>query len=468
MRAGLHGEFGTEAEFLGVDVGAFLNVAQGFEGEVEKISRAAGRIEDAEVVEAQQKTLVGGAGGFAFLALGAVAVSGGELGADFGPFGGEGFADQRFDQLGDGAGVGVVGAERGAGGGVEAAFEEGAEDGGVDGAPVHVGGGAVQGIEVGYGERRDVDVLEEAAVEPGDVVVAVVATFFLHGGEQFFDAAGGLVGVVAGVLEQVGEDAAGEQLFVFGEHAEEALDEKVGDFLAFFATLPHGGGELGELAGSLGGDGGSGSFGAQLFGVGEHPFEELACFRLDELLDADGARFVRVAGEGGVDDDAFAVADDEQRRVFKLQGVVGELLEGGAQVAAGFLVFPAEMAALPDVGPAVARAGFLGAALETVVVRIAWLGDAEQVAEVVEMCLCPGAFGELVVFPEGDEMFGRHGGECGGQAGSIGMRMELGNAGGVASCLLLAIWLCPHQSRRKHFMEHVACQSQKPRCTTNW
>ena len=44
---------------------------------------------------------------------------------------------------------------------------------------------------------------------------------------------------------------------------------------------------------------------------------------LDELLDADFARFVRVAGEGGVDDDAFAVADDEQRRVVELQGVVG-------------------------------------------------------------------------------------------------------------------------------------------------
>jgi hypothetical protein len=68
-----------------------------------------------------------------------------------GPFGGEGFADQRLDEFGDGAGVGVVGAERGAGGGVEAAFEEGAEDGGVDGAPVHVGGGAVQGVR---GRRR--------------------------------------------------------------------------------------------------------------------------------------------------------------------------------------------------------------------------------------------------------------------------------------------------------------------------
>jgi hypothetical protein len=34
VRAGLHGEFGLQAEFLGVDVGAFFDVAQGFEGEV--------------------------------------------------------------------------------------------------------------------------------------------------------------------------------------------------------------------------------------------------------------------------------------------------------------------------------------------------------------------------------------------------------------------------------------------------
>jgi hypothetical protein len=284
-----------QAEFLGVDVGAFFDVAQGFEGEVEEVAGAAGGVEDAEVVEAEQEALIGGAGGFAFLAFGAVAVAGGELGADFGPFGGERFADQRVDQFGDGAGVGVMGAERGAGGGVEAALEQGAEDGGVDGAPVHVGGGAVQGLQVGGGQRGNFDVLEEAAVEPGDVVVAVVAAFFLHGGEELFDAAGGFVGVAAGVFEQVGEDAGGEQLFVFGEHAEQALDEEVGDFLPAVvscAAPAHGGGELGELAGSLGGDGGGGFLGAQLFGVGEHPFEDLPGFRRDAVARC-GFRAVR-------------------------------------------------------------------------------------------------------------------------------------------------------------------------------
>ena len=71
------------------------------------------------------------------------------------PLGEKRFADQRVDQLGDGVGVGVVGAERGAGGRVEAALEEGAEDGRVDAAPVHVGGGAVQRGEVGCGRTAE-------------------------------------------------------------------------------------------------------------------------------------------------------------------------------------------------------------------------------------------------------------------------------------------------------------------------
>jgi hypothetical protein len=149
VRAGFHAERRLQAEFVGVDVGALFDVAQGFEGEVEEVAAAAGGVEHAEVVEAEQEALVG-VGGLAFLLLGPwpwpAAIRLGLL-----PFGGERFADERVDQFGDGAGVGVVGAERGAGGGVEAALEQGAEDGGVDGAPVHVGGGAVQGLR---GRRR--------------------------------------------------------------------------------------------------------------------------------------------------------------------------------------------------------------------------------------------------------------------------------------------------------------------------
>ena len=71
-------------------------------------------------------------------------------------------------------------------------------------------GGAVQcGRSVAVNGGISID-FEQAAVEPGDVVVAVFAAALLHGGEQLFDAADGLVGVAAGVPEQVGEDAVRE------------------------------------------------------------------------------------------------------------------------------------------------------------------------------------------------------------------------------------------------------------------
>ena len=188
-------------------------------------------------------------------------------------------------------------------------------------------------------------------------MVAVFAAGLLHGVEEFFDAPGGLGGVADGVAEQVGEDVGGQQVFIFGEHAEQALDEEMGDLLAAPAAPAHGGGEFGEVAGGLGSDRGGQLLGTQLFRVGEHPSENLPLLGVDQLLDADFARLVRVAGEGGVDDDALAVADDEQRRVVELQRVVGELLEGGIEVAAGLLVLPAETTAHPDIGPAVAAAG---------------------------------------------------------------------------------------------------------------
>ena len=208
VRAGLHRQFGAETQFLRFDVGALLDVAQGFEGQIKEIAGTAGGVENAEVVEAEQEGLPGGLGLFG---------PGENFGFGSGPFNEQRLADQRVDQFGDGAGVGEVGAERGARGGVEAALEEGAEDGGVDGAPVHVGGGAVQGLQVGCGQRRNIDDFyaclaggipcgEETAVEPGDVVVAVFAAGLLHGGEQFGDAPGGLVGVVDGMTEEVGED----------------------------------------------------------------------------------------------------------------------------------------------------------------------------------------------------------------------------------------------------------------------
>ena len=89
-------------------------------------------------------------------------------------------------------------------------------------------------------------------------------------------------------------------------------------------------------------------------GVRKDPAQDLQLFLIDQFFNANFAHLVGVAGEGGMDDDAFAVGDDEERWVFKLQGVVGELLQGGVEVAPRLFVFPTEIAAFPDIGPAVA------------------------------------------------------------------------------------------------------------------
>jgi hypothetical protein len=226
----------------------------------------------------------------------------------------------------------------------------------------------------------------------------------LHGGKELGDAFARLFGVALCVFQEFGEYVAGQQVFVFGKHAKQALHQEVGDALAVQAVGTHVFGNIGKLPGGQGGDGCGGFFRAEFFGIGEDPAQELARSGVGQFFDADFAQFVRVAGKGGVDDDAFAVRHHQQQRwAFQLEGVVSELFEGQVQVAPRFFVFPAKEAALPDVGPAVPTSGFFCPALETVVVGVAWLVHAQQFAQVVKVRLRPATLRKLVVFPGGNE-----------------------------------------------------------------
>ena len=49
--------------------------------------------------------------------------------------------------------------------------------------------------------------------------------------------------------------------------------------------------------------------------------------RVADVGQPDQARLVWVAGEGGVNFDPLAVGNDQERRVFEFERVVGELLE---------------------------------------------------------------------------------------------------------------------------------------------
>ncbi|MGC4108307.1 MAG: hypothetical protein QM753_18455 [Thermomicrobiales bacterium] len=84
------------------------------------------------------------------------------------------------------------------------------------------------------------------------------------------------------------------------------------------------------------------------------------------------------------------------------------------------LVFPAEVAALPDIGPAIAAAGLGGAALEGIEgafgVGLGGGVDAEDVAEIEEVLLGGGAFLEGDADPFLLEFDGEHA-ACGPRQG---------------------------------------------------
>ena len=67
-----------------------------------------------------------------------------------------------------------------------------------------------------------------------------------------------------------------------------------------------------------------------------------------------------------MDNEAIHIADDQQRRVLQCLAVLLELLVGGFQVFVFALVFPGEVIAEPDIGPALAAAVLFQAALESV------------------------------------------------------------------------------------------------------
>ena len=114
-------------------------------------------------------------------------------------------------------------------------------------------------------------------------------------------------------------------------------------------------------------------------------------------------------GEVGVDLDPVHVANDERGRILQVFAVVKQLPIGGGEVGVVALVLPAEVFALPDVGPTpIASAQSFGAGLERVPLT-ACIGlvrrlHAEQATEVDEVLLRGGTLTTGVVAPLGGEL----------------------------------------------------------------
>ena len=412
VRAGDQVLLAVQSQAGGLGDGEQFHVLEGFEAQEQEVAAAAGGVEDAERPQRFQPLDEAAV----CLFVGGVAMP-----LDFGrerlqflrrlfPLLEQRPGDDGIDDAGDGGRVGVVRAQLAALGGVEAALEQGAEDGNVDGAPVHLRRVAQFGNGGGF-QRGHVNVLEQAAVEPGDVV-GTKRPACAHGLEQVPEAIRELFAAAVAVVDEPLEHAPGQQGHVFGKETEQALGEKVRHLVGTVAACAQLFGQRGKAAGGGFGDGAGGLVRAKAFGVEPDAAQELLLGRVGQVWQADEVGFARVAVELGVDADDEAVAHDQQRRVAQRQAVLLQLAQRGVQVLAGSLVFPGEAVAVKHIGVAAGFTQHQGVLLEQVIARTARRGHAQQRAQVHEIGLRARALaqggGRAARAPLGNEFGGSH------------------------------------------------------------
>ena len=122
-------------------------------------------------------------------------------------------------------------------------------------------------------------------------------------------------------------------------------------------------GQTPELSGGGFGDLGRGLGDAELVGVEEDGVQLRTAGGSEQFGQGQGDGLVGCVDELRMDDDLVEIADDEEGRVLQVFAVVEDLAVGGVEVGVFALVFPGEVALLPDVGPTLLAAELLGARL---------------------------------------------------------------------------------------------------------
>lgn len=299
-----------------------------------------------------------------------------------------------------------MGAQLGALAGVQAALEERAEDGGFDVGPIQPAD-ATQNLQAVAVQLQHGVVLEQPAVEMLDLIGPEPAAGG-HGPEQRAELLREARRLLARLLGQAGEEVGRQQTDVFGKQAEQQPNEEVGRLLRTLAPPTQQIGQPRELAGRLPGDLLRGLRRAQLRGVVEGVVEMPALLGHQQIVQCDRVDALDGVGEVGVNEDAFDIGDDEERRVLQRLAVLEQLLIGAVQVGVLALVLPGEVALLPDVGPALTAALFGGAGFEgeprAVGVGLGRRRVVEEPADVDEVFLGGGAFFQRGVPPLGDEV----------------------------------------------------------------
>ena len=185
-----------------------------------------------------------------------------------------------------------------------------------------------------------------------------------HRSEELVGVAREFVRPGACAAQQPGEELFGQQLDILGEHAErQPVDEMRHDMrLVLAVAQPLG--ECRKLARRFLGQFLPGLAGLELVGIGEGRLEEVAPTAVEQIVECEDVRFLDRVGPVGVDADHVHVGHDQERGIFQRRDILQQLRQRLIQVGVAALVFPREMAALPDIGPAFAAAGLAGALLE--------------------------------------------------------------------------------------------------------
>ena len=184
-----------KAQFHRFDMRALLDGAQGRQTQIQKIPRPTGRIEDAKLRQTQHESVVVRLGRPPGGILG-------DPGLDLRPFRAQRLRNQRIDQFPNRRRVRVVRTDRHALLLVQTPLEQRPEDRRIDRAPV-AQSRRVQIRNVLAGQLRDIDDLEQPAIEPSDVVMTIgAAAALLHRPEQLSDRFGRLLRSRAPMIQQ--------------------------------------------------------------------------------------------------------------------------------------------------------------------------------------------------------------------------------------------------------------------------
>ncbi len=128
--------------------------------------------------------------------------------------------------------------------------------------------------------------------------------------------------------------------------------------LGIVAALPQALGNGGKLFRRFFSEELPGFLGFQAFRVGEGVAQLVTLCGVAQVFELEFVSLVNRIDEIGVDMDLVHVRHNQQRWIVKRQRILPELRQGGVEVFALALVFPAETILAPHISPAFAARGF--------------------------------------------------------------------------------------------------------------